>query len=138
MQIEWTQVIIAIFAGGSGVGLWNYFIADRRLDSKERLSIQQQWERINDTLQKERAAINLERVSDRQLWQAELAKLEINLQKTQAELSLVTSAYKEIRSALHVTEGKLREAEIKIERLRRKVIALGGSPDTGPLDQGVT
>jgi uncharacterized protein HemX len=134
MSIEWTQIIIALIVGAGGVGLWQAIISNRRLDSKERLSIQQQWERINDTLQKERAAINLERASDRQMWQAEIAKLEISLQKTQAELSLVTSAYKEIRSALHVTEGKLREAEVKIEKLRRKVIALGGSPDTGPLD----
>jgi septal ring factor EnvC (AmiA/AmiB activator) len=134
MNIEWTQIIIALIVGAGGVGLWQAVISNRRLDSKERLSVQNQWAKINDVLQKERAATNLERASDRQMWQAELAKLEISLKKTQAELALVTSAYKEIRSALHVTEGKLREAELKIEKLRRKVIALGGSPDTGPLD----
>ena len=149
-QIDWTQVIIALIIGAGGVGLWQAWIVKIRLDSKERMALQedkdaisQKWREIYQQLQQERDALNTQRISDRHAFQEQLAALEMELKKTQAELGLAISAYKEIRNDLHVAERRLAELEQrdrekteKIERLKQQIYRLGGEPDTGPLDQG--
>ena len=130
--MDWTQIIIAALMGVGGVGLWQAFIVKQRLDSKERSDVQKaqielrgELREMVDKLQAEKQAIRAEkaaliteRISDRHLWQEQIATIEQNLQKTRAELALTTSAYKEIRNDLHRTQGELKTALDKLETMR--------------------
>ena len=134
MDWDWTQVIIALLVGAGGVGIWQFFIVKSRLDAKERsdvhkaqIELRKEWREMADNLQAEKqairaekAAIITERISDRHLWQERIATIEQRLQKTQAELSLTTSAYKEIRNELHKTQAELRTATAQLEIMKLK------------------
>ena len=96
------------------------------------------------------------------MWQEQIATIEQDLQKTRAELSLTTSAYKEIRNELHKTQNELKTALAQLEAIRLENVRLKKERDewqierdelhvrvrhleriidkegldTGPLDQG--
>lgn len=160
--MDWTQIVIAGLMGVGGVGLWQAFIVKQRLDAKERVDIhdaqvelRKELRELVEKAQAEKAAIITERISDRHLWQERIATIEQQQQKTRAELSLTTSAYKEIRSELHKTQNELKTALEKLEAMRlenkrlmterdelhvrvrhlERIIDKEGL-DTGPLDQG--
>lgn len=167
--MDWTQIILGLLGVFSTAGLWAYMQTrarlareDRKELSVERATMVKEWQEMLDRAQKERSAIITERISDRHLWQEQIATIEQDLQKTRAELSLTTSAYKEIRNELHKTQNELKTALAQLEAIRLENVRLKKERDewqierdelhvrvrhleriidkegldTGPLDQG--
>ena len=81
--MDWTQIILGLLGVFSTAGLWAYMQTrarlareDRKELSVERATMVKEWQEMLDRAQKERSAIITERISDRHLWQEQIATIE--------------------------------------------------------------
>lgn len=145
MTIDWVQIIIALVAGAGGVGLWQFAIVNKRLDTKERQSIQTQWQTINTAMMADRVALQQSREDDRIFFQGKITELEVKMRSLREES---TTTISDLRKDLRAAELRIRELEASakasqekinnqaedIRNLKQQIVNMGGRP--GVVQQG--
>ena len=146
-QIDWTSVLIAFLSIGTFGGTWAYFTARARLASKEKSELQKREDAITAKWKDIVSEIQTQRISDRQLMQAQISRMDQRQSRMEAELALAIEAADKLRNELNLANYKLDimqaekqewlverdELQTRVKHLER--IVSRSNLDTGPLPQ---